>query len=132
MSLNQRVGYVFGAVYVLVGLAGFFVTAGDVGFASPDGQELLFFEVNPLHNLVHLAVGVALAGAAAAGSALSKSVNMAVGVVYFVLGIVGFFVPLDSQVNILALNGADHVLHLTSGILLIAVAASEARQAVTA
>lgn len=130
MSLNQRVGYVFGITYVVVGLAGFFVTSGEVGFAAPDGQPLLFFEVNPLHNLVHLAVGLALAGGAAAGASPSKAVNMAIGAVLLLLGVVGFFIPLDSQVNILALNTADHFLHTFSGILLIGVAAAGTRRAV--
>lgn len=47
------------AVHTLVGLAGLLVTAG-VPFASQEGAPLLGFEVNPLHNIVHLAVGLAL------------------------------------------------------------------------
>lgn len=125
MSLNQKVGYVFGAVYVLVGLLGFVVT-GFEGFAEPEGGLLLgIFEVNPLHNLVHIAVGVALAGAAAAGATASRSANIAVGTVYLVLGVLGFFIAEDSPVNILALNTADHLLHLASGAVLAGVGAYE-------
>lgn len=120
MSLNQKIGYVFGAIYVVVGLLGFVVT-GFEGFAEPEGDLLLAFEVNPLHNLVHLAVGVALAGAAAAGAAASRSVNIAVGAVYLILGVAGFFIPTDSPINILALNIADHFLHLVSGAVLVGI-----------
>lgn len=130
MSLNQRVGYVFGAVYVLVGLIGFAVTGG-VGFASNEGNLLLgIFEVNPLHNLVHLAIGAALVAGAAGGPATSRSVNLAVGVVYVLVGIVGFFIQ-DTGADILALNVADHILHLVSGALLVVVA-TRAAQSTTA
>lgn len=41
----------------MVGVAGFAVTGFD-GFADPDGELLLgLFEVNPLHNIVHLLIG---------------------------------------------------------------------------
>ncbi|MGH3860886.1 DUF4383 domain-containing protein [Actinokineospora sp.] len=62
-SPNRVVGYAFGAVYLLIGLVGFALTAGT-GFAATSGPHLLFFEINPLHNLVHLAIGALLVGAA--------------------------------------------------------------------
>ena len=52
----QRFAQVFGAVYVLVGLLGFAFT-GFANFAAASDDKLLLFGVNPLHNLVHLAVG---------------------------------------------------------------------------
>jgi hypothetical protein len=55
----QWLALVIGAVYVLVGLVGFAVTGFD-GFAEPDGELLLgIFEINPLHNIVHLLIGAA-------------------------------------------------------------------------
>lgn len=118
-TLNQKVGYAFGAVYILVGLLGFTV-GGD--FAGQEGGLLLgIFEVNGLHNIVHLAIGIALIGAARAGDAASRSTNMTIGAVYLLLGIVGWFIN-DTALDVVALNAADHVLHLLSGILLIAVA----------
>lgn len=119
MDLNRVVGYVFGVVYVVIGLLGFTVTSG-VGFADPDGGLLLgIFEVNVLHNLVHVAVGALLAGGAAAGRA--KQVNLLVGAVYLVVGIFGLVVPGDGAANILALNAADNGLHFASSILLLGV-----------
>jgi hypothetical protein len=52
----QRFAQVFGAVYLLVGLLGFAFT-GFADFAGPSDGKLLLFGVNPLHNIVHLAVG---------------------------------------------------------------------------
>ena len=68
-SVNRLLGYVLGIVFLLVGALGFAVTNG-VGFAEQDGNTLLGFEVNPLHNLVHLAIGVA-------GLALARSLALA-------------------------------------------------------
>jgi hypothetical protein len=123
MSLNQRLGYALGAAFVLVGLAGFAVTGG-VGFTATEGALLGPFEVNPLHNVVHVAVGVALAGGAAAGAAMSRTVNMAVGSIYLLLGVIGFFVH-DSAANVLALNVADHFLHLVAGGVAVGIATWE-------
>ncbi len=116
---NVLVGYVLGAVYLLVGLLGFVVTSG-VGFAATEGGSLLGFEVNPLHNVVHVAVGAALVLAARQGVAASRAVNTAVGGVYLLVGVLGLFI-LGSSANILALNGADNVLHVVSAAVLLGV-----------
>jgi len=87
-SVNRLLGYVLGIVFLLIGALGFAVTSG-VGFAAQDGKTLLGFEVNPLHNIVHLLVGI-----------------------------IGLFI-LDSSANILALNSADNVLHLVSAVALL-------------
>jgi Domain of unknown function (DUF4383) len=118
-SANVLLGYVLGAVYLLVGLLGFAVTSG-VGFAATDGKSLLGFELNPLHNVVHLAVGAALVLAARQGVAAARAVNTAVGGVYLLVGVLGLFI-LGSSANILALNGADNVLHVVSAATLLGV-----------
>ena len=116
-SINRTLGYVLGIVYLLVGVLGFLVTSG-VGFASQDGKSLLGFELNPLHNIVHLLVGAVLLYAATRGVEPSRAANTAVGGVYLLVGIIGLFI-LDSSANILALNGADNVLHLVSAVALL-------------
>jgi hypothetical protein len=121
-SLNQLFGFIFGAVYVLVGIAGFFVTSG-VDFADTTGKDLLFFELNPLHNIVHLAVGALLFGAAAAGPTASRNMNILVGVVYLLVGIIGFFI-IDSDADIIALNQPDNILHIVTGILALGIGLS--------
>lgn len=118
-SVNQLAGYAFGAVYVLVGLIGFAITSG-VGFAHTHGKDLIIFELNPLHNVVHIAVGLALGLAALRGHTVSAAVNSLVGAVYLLVGVVGLFVT-DAAMNILALNHADNVLHLASALVLLGV-----------
>lgn len=110
-----------GVVYVLVGLVGFAVT-GVSGFAATEGPSLLFFEVNPLHNLVHIAVGGGLIAAATASRVGWRTVAATIAAVYAVVGVVGFFV-ISTPTNILALNVADNFLHLGSAAVLFYVAA---------
>ncbi|MFD5600010.1 DUF4383 domain-containing protein [Leucobacter sp. NPDC058333] len=120
-SPNRILGVIFGAVYVLVGLLGFAVTGG-VGFVATEGGLLLgIFEVNPLHNIAHLLIGAVLLLAGLANVRAAKGANGTVGAVYLLLGIVGFFIA-DTAANILALNTADHILHLGSALVLLVVA----------
>jgi len=128
-SVNRLVAGVFGAVYVLVGLLGFAVTSG-VGFAATEGENLIIFEVNPLHNIVHLLVGaLLLIGYRTVASA--KAINTTVGAVYLLVGLLGLFL-VGSGANILALNGADNVLHLGSAVLLLGVGLSQDKRVRTA
>lgn len=125
-TTGEKIAGIFGATYVAIGLLGF-VATGGVGFADTEGSNLLgIFEVNPLHNLVHLAIGVALLLAFAAGARAVTLVAGMIGVVYIAVGVVGFFVG-STDSNILALNVTDHLLHLASGAFLV-LAASLARQ----
>ena len=127
-SPNRILGALFGAVYLLVGLLGFFYTQG-VPFAqpSPGSNNLLIglFAVNPLHNAVHLVVGAALLLAGVSTAYAAKGTNTTIGVIYLLLGIVGFFLTAPdggrSPINFLALNTADQFLHLGSAIILLAV-----------
>jgi hypothetical protein len=122
-SPNRLVAAVFGVVYLLIGVLGFIVT-GFEDFAGTDTNEtLLGFELNGLHNVVHLAIGAVLL-AASRTVASAKGANMFVGAVYLLVGIIGLFI-LDSDANILSLNGADNVLHLASALILLGVALSQ-------
>lgn len=121
-SPNRLIATVFGAVYLLVGLVGFAVTSG-IGFFSTEGANLIIFEVNPLHNVIHLAIGAALLYAGLKNVQLARTVNAGVGAVYLLVGILGLFL-LTSPLNIIALNGADNVLHLASAVLLLGVGLS--------
>lgn len=124
-SPNRIIATLFGAVYVLVGLLGFFWVNG-VPFAGPgDGSNAILgiFEVNPLHNIVHLLIGAALLIAGSGTAASARAANSTVGALYLLLGIVGFFLAAnhDSPLNFLSLNTPDHFLHLASAVVLLAV-----------
>ena len=129
----QYLALTIGVVYTLVGIAGFFLTGFD-GFAAPDGELLLGFEVNPLHNVVHLAIGLL-------GLAMWNRLSQARGygwllaAAYLPTFLFGLFVAgSDEPVNFLALNSADNWLHAASALAGVAIAlwpAKEARAAKT-
>jgi len=130
-SPNRLLGVVFGAVYLLVGVLGFFFTNGVGLFATEGGLLLGIFEVNPFHNVAHLLIGAALLFAGLANVKAARTTNTIVGAAYLLLGVVGLFI-LDSAVNILALNGADNVLHFASAAVLLAVGLGADKSARTA
>jgi hypothetical protein len=55
---SQLLALAIGAIYALIGILGFLVTGFD-NFAAETNKTLLGFEINPLHNIVHLAIGLA-------------------------------------------------------------------------
>ena len=116
-SVNSTVALVLGAVFALVGLAGFFVSET---FAATDDRTLLGFELNHLHNVVHLLIGVALIAASRRTEA-ARRLNLLIGGAYLLLGVLGWLVQ-DTAANVLALNEPDHLLHLASGAVLAGVA----------
>ena len=137
-SPNRLVATVFGAVYLLVGLLGFFYVEG-IPFAGPNptnsGSNLILgiFEVNPLHNVAHLLIGAALLIAGLASAAAARGTNITIGAVYLLLGIVGFFLAAPnngtSALNFLALNTADQFLHLATAVVLLVVGLGADRNA---
>jgi hypothetical protein len=119
--LNSLTAGAVGAVFIVIGLLGFTVSGGH-SIAGHDGGQLLgLFQVNSLHNLVHVAVGAVMVAAAIAGTRAARSANTLVGAAYLVLGVAGLFVTGDNPLNIIALNGADNGLHLVIGAVLVAV-----------
>lgn len=110
----QTFGLTFGVLYLLVGLLGFVVT-GFSNFAEDTNTKLIIFDVNPLHNIVHLLIGAALlAGAKTHNSA--KTMNTVIGVSYLAVALLGIF----GVLSFLAIDRGlvpDFWLHLLSGIL---------------
>ena len=99
---------------------GFLVTGFD-NFAAETDKTLLGFEINPLHNIVHLAIGLA-------GLALWRRLDTArtygwlLAAGYGLAFIYGLFAAGNSDINFLSLNGADNGLHLVSAVAGLAIA----------
>ena len=120
--------WVFGAIFVIVGIWGFLLTGFDNWAATDTNETVLWFEVNPLHNVVHLLVGGALLAGAAGGERGARAITMLVAVTYTIVGIVGFFAT-GTDWNVLALNTADNWLHLgTAALGFLAVMASSSQR----
>jgi Domain of unknown function (DUF4383) len=109
-----------GGPFVLVCLAGFFVSGGHHAVGESGGELLGLFQVNVLPNIVHLAVGAALIAAAIMGNSVAKAANTAFGLVCLVVFAVGLF-AVGTGANVIALNGADNALNLVLGIALTGV-----------
>jgi hypothetical protein len=122
---SQLLALAIGAVYTLVGILGFVVTGLD-NFASETDKALLGFEINPLHNLVHLAIGLA-------GLALWRRLDTArtygwlLAAGYGLAFLYGLFATGNSDINFLSINflsinGPDNGLHLVSAVAGVAIA----------
>lgn len=125
-SLAQIGALVAGAAFLLVGILGFIpgITTDfdDMAFAGTDSRAELFgiFQVSVLHNLVHLAFGVA--GVAMARTAsTARTFLLAGGAVYLVLWLYGLLIDHHSSANFVPLNTADDWLHFFLGIGMIAL-----------
>lgn len=122
----QVVALAVGVVFLVVGVAGFIpgITThySDLSFAGHTSHAKLIgiFEVSVLHNLVHLAFGVAgIALSARAPSARAYLVGG--GLVYAVVWLYGVFVDEQSSANFIPLNTADNWLHFLLSVGMIAL-----------
>ncbi|MFF5984942.1 DUF4383 domain-containing protein [Streptomyces olindensis] len=129
----QQAAALVGLVFLLLGLLGFvpgITTDYDsMEFASHEsGAELLgVFQVSILHNLVHLAYG--LAGLALARTAAGAYAYLMVGgAVYLVLWVYGLSVAHDSDANFVPVNTADDWLHFVLGVGMIGLALALSRR----
>jgi len=118
----QKAAGAVGAVFLLVGIAGFIpgVTThyDELTFAGHESGALLLglFQVSVLHNIVHLAFGVAGLVLARAFST-AKSFLVVGGLLYAVVGIYGLLVHDKADVsNFLPVNSPDNVLHFALAV----------------
>ncbi|MEU2037240.1 DUF4383 domain-containing protein [Nocardia niwae] len=125
-----------GVVFLLVGILGFIpgITTDydDLDWAGHHSQAQLLglFSVSVLHNVVHLAFG--LAGVLAARTAASaRAYLVGGGVVYLVLWLYGLVVDQNSDANFVPLDTADNWLHFVLGAGMIALGVVLARRPAT-
>lgn len=110
----QLFALVFGIVYLLVGIAGFFATDDFTGGTTDD--TLIIFHVNHLHNIIHLLIGAAWI-AASRRHDTAKTANTAIGVAYLVFAVLGFLLPnlMQDLINVQSRTDPDNFLHLVTG-----------------
>jgi hypothetical protein len=124
----QIAALIIGAVFVLVGIAGFIpgitTNVGDMKFAGHESpSELLgLFQVSILHNIVHLAIGIIGLVAAATWEG-ARLYLVGGGAIYLALAVYGWIVERTSDANFVPMNNADNVLHvvLGAGMILLGV-----------
>lgn len=89
-----------GVVLTIVGIAGFFVPG-----------MLLFFEVDTVHNVIHLASGLVALFAFNSSQAYSRWYLIVFGLIYGIVTVIGFAMGGDI-LGLFHVNDADNYLHL--------------------
>lgn len=116
MRFVQKVSALFGVVFILIGIAGFFFTGMSMDADMASAPRLLgAFPVNAAHNVVHLLFGVwgLLAARTTRNARLYCQVS---GALYMVLALLGFFLP--TAFGFIPIGGNDIALHAIIGLAL--------------
>jgi hypothetical protein len=112
--MAKTIGMLFGWIYTIVGIAGFIPALGG-SFSMADSTLLGVAQVNVLHNIVHLIIGLA-------GLTMSRTEEGAgtfcktFGVILLLIGVIGFIQP--NLLGILPIGGGDIWIHLITGAIL--------------
>lgn len=101
----KKAAIAFGVVFIAIGLLGF------VPALAPEGMLLGIFMVGGLHNVIHLASGVAALAGGLTTEAYARLYFQVFGVVYGLVTVLGF-IGGDTVAGILPVNMADNFLHL--------------------
>jgi hypothetical protein len=99
---------VMGALMVIVGILGFF-----------QNPLLGLFEVNTLHNLIHVGSGIVTAAVAFRGIGAMRTWGKLFGFFYLAVAIIGAVVPGGDVLGLLHLNIADNLLHLALALFFL-------------
>src|SRR5215210_817920 len=111
----KRFAQILGVVLILVGL---------VGLVLGDRVWLGILNIDIVEDIVHLATGGLLAyvGFGRMDLSTARSVVLALGVIYLVVGILGFVVPMMFGLIPDGYTIFDDLLHLALGVLSLGVA----------
>ena len=116
MAIRQY-AQILGIVLILIGV---------LGLLLGDGLLLGILNIDVVEDIVHILTGGLLAyvgfGRVDAGAA--RSVVLALGVVYLLVGILGFIVPMLFGLIPTGYTIFDNLLHLALGVLSLVVALS--------
>jgi hypothetical protein len=105
-----------GLSLLLAGILGFIADSSFSTGGGIDGDKLLsIFEVNGIHNLVHVASGLLLL-AASPKRASARTVAIAFGLVYGIVTIIGLIDGKD-VLGLIPVNPADNLLHIALSAL---------------
>jgi hypothetical protein len=119
-------------------LAATLLVWGVLGFAlggmhqlfSVTGTELLVFQLNPFQNILHLALGGIVLWGAVRPRTSARPALLGAGLALAVLTVLGLAWVGDPEVNRLAANGADNVLHAVLAAVALLLAAAPGRRSV--
>lgn len=121
----QAVAVLVGVLFVVLGVMGFGATGIDRFAANDDGQVLFGLGVNPLHNIAHVAIGIAgiVLSARLRGARRYGWVMVAVFGALFAYGAV---VAGSPNADVLNTNWAINWLHAAFAVLGLVIALAPA------
>ncbi|UNX55423.1 DUF4383 domain-containing protein [Georgenia sp. TF02-10] len=128
---HQWLALLVGLVYLIIGVVGFFITGFSGWLEHNHDQTLLGFAINPLHNVVHLLIGL-LGVTMWARSASARTFGWILVVGYGAAFVYGLFAVNNPDINFLNINGADNWLHAISVVLGLLIALWPARRSTAA
>jgi hypothetical protein len=109
----SKLVFILGVVFLLIGIIGFV-----------NNPVLGLFEVDTLHNIVHLGSGLALV-LSSGNPVNAKRAALGVGIVYGLVTLLGFIMigasGEDELLGLMKINGKDNFLHLFLTAVLIGV-----------
>ena len=108
--MAKTIMYVAGVVFIVLGLLGFV-----------NDPVLGIFDVNGMHNIVHLASGILAFIFASQGESQARTYALILGIVYALVTILGFMTGTGNILGLVATNGADSILHLVLAVVFLVV-----------
>lgn len=117
--MAKTIAKIFGVLIILFSLAGFFSNA----FVGSYG----YFLANTGLNVVNLIFGILLVGFTSTEATASAWMRV-LGIIYFVLGVLGFFLIVNGAANVLgfmSFNAADNWLYTILGFVLFLASFTE-------
>ena len=121
-TIAQWTSLVVGGTLVAAGILGFIADASFDTGDGVSGDKLILFEVNGIHNLVHIGSGVLLLAMANTGPT-AKAGLLGFGVIYALVTLVGF-TDGEDVFGLIPVNGADNALHVLLTLVALAVGLS--------
>ncbi len=107
---------VVGIAYLAAGLLGFAFT-GFTGWVIDTREDMLGFDLNGFHNIVHFGIGAILIGVSLIREpTITQGVLIGGGLVYLLAAALGFTNNLSSLLSIDGTFASDNFLHLGSGL----------------
>jgi hypothetical protein len=131
-NIARPIAAIVGVAYILVGVVGFAVTGFGDDVALNTKADLVGFDLNTFHNIVHLVIGLGLLIASRARDVVvTQGILIGGGLVYILAALLGFL----NDLQILSIDdglAADNFLHLGSGLAALRVGMIGARQTANA
>lgn len=93
-----------------------FLAIGVIGFVN--NPLLGIFEVDALHNIIHILSGALALLAVSMGASAMRTFSRIFGIVYGLVAVLGF-VSGDNVLGLIMVNTADNVLHLVLAVVFL-------------